>query len=510
MPISSAQLYYRVGAFASASRVIFGAGLPLRGRVVLSVAIGRRLLSPRRFAAASGAFGQQFADDHEIVGEHRGADKQREALSAFGAATLHAAAAHQHGNAPLDAGAEALALLECGRSFVSLALRRLAAATLRNARHRDATARADGEIVLAEEAAVGAIEGWGTAEDAAVTPQRGRHMDFVHRVALERLILSDQAPGAFREKHFVAKFDGRAHFATLDEIGMRLEDRVDLLRCGHLFAIEHAPARLADHPCAEIAIVRDLLAQGFDVQGGERVLAAHRGRIVKRLPGARHYLLGNLDQRPVGRGLLRSGALTLPRRHALNLIHAPMRSTRTIAKTRDARQFQRLRKPAEEPREHAHHVPQQGVVGRMMNVGLHHRGVDPQFPAVLKAQLHGGFDEEFIDGLERRWRQPVEAAVEGVMLAALQNALGLCADTSSAWSTSRRRLGRPGQDRSGMVNKFLLSFSFSLLQRQLHTVHRPRLRAEPSSKETEVSTTQHLAGLSGFLTLIQSRDGPDR
>src|ERR1700730_9185332 len=214
------------------------------------------------FAAASGSFGQQFADDHEIIGEHRGADKQREALGAFGAATLHAAAAHQHGYAPLDAGTEALALLECGRSFVSLALRRLAAATLRNARHRDVAARADGEIVLAEEAAIGAVELRGAAESTAVTPQRGRHMDFVHRVALERLILSDQAPGAFREKHFVAKFDGRAHFATLDEIGMRLEDRIDLLRCGHLFAIENAALRLVADARAERAIMSDLLAQG--------------------------------------------------------------------------------------------------------------------------------------------------------------------------------------------------------------------------------------------------------
>jgi hypothetical protein len=37
-----------------------------------------------------------------------------------------------------------------------------------------------------------------------------------------------------------------------------------------------------------------------------------------------------------------------------------------------------LGKPTEEAREDAHHIPQQGVVGRMMNVGLHHRGVDPQ------------------------------------------------------------------------------------------------------------------------------------
>jgi PGM1 C-terminal domain len=38
---------------------------------------------------------------------------------------------------------------------------------------------------------------------------------------------------------------------------MRFEDRIDLLRRGHLFAIDHAAARLADHPRAEIAIMRD-------------------------------------------------------------------------------------------------------------------------------------------------------------------------------------------------------------------------------------------------------------
>src|ERR1700681_2363645 len=60
-------------------------------------------------------------------------------------------------------------------------------------------------------------------------------------------------------------------FAALDEIGMRFEDRIDLLRRGHLFAIEHAAARLVDHAPAEIAIMRDLIAQGLDLQGGQRV-----------------------------------------------------------------------------------------------------------------------------------------------------------------------------------------------------------------------------------------------
>jgi hypothetical protein len=93
-----------------------------------------------------------------------------------------------------------------------------------------------------------------------------------------------------------------------------------------------------------------------------------------------------------------------------------MRGARAIAKAHNASQFQGFGKPSEEPREDAHHIPQQGVVGRMMNVRLHHRGIDPQLAAVLQAKLHGGFDDEIVDGLERRRRQPVEAAVEGVML----------------------------------------------------------------------------------------------
>src|ERR1700680_4354414 len=104
------------------------------------------------FSSARRALGQQRGNDREVVGEHRRANKQREALGAFGAAALHAAAAHQHRDAPLDAGAEALALLERRRSFVVATLRRLAAATLRDRDRGDAAAHADSEVVLAEEA----------------------------------------------------------------------------------------------------------------------------------------------------------------------------------------------------------------------------------------------------------------------------------------------------------------------------------------------------------------------
>ena len=53
----------------------------------------------------------------------------------------------------------------------------------------------------------------------------------------------------------------------------------------------------------------------------------------------------------------------------------------------------------------------------MMNVGLHHRGVDPQLAAVLHAELHGSPHDELIDGLERRRRQPIEGIMLGHILA---------------------------------------------------------------------------------------------
>jgi hypothetical protein len=63
---------------------------PLRSAKELSIA-----------SSALGAFDQQLGDVHEIVSEHRGTNKQFEALSALRQAALHAAAAHQHRDAPL-------------------------------------------------------------------------------------------------------------------------------------------------------------------------------------------------------------------------------------------------------------------------------------------------------------------------------------------------------------------------------------------------------------------------
>jgi len=82
--------------------------------------------------------------------------------------------AHQYRDTSLDAGAKALALLERRRSLVGLALRRFAAAALGNTYRLDGTLHARRYVLLAEEAAICAIEVWrGTAERAAVALSDG-------------------------------------------------------------------------------------------------------------------------------------------------------------------------------------------------------------------------------------------------------------------------------------------------------------------------------------------------
>ena len=79
--------------------------------------------------------------------------------------------------------------------FVGLALRRLAAAPLRNAYGFDGALHARRYIVLTEEAAISAVEFRRSAESAPVALERRGHMNFVRRVSLEHLIPTATLPG---------------------------------------------------------------------------------------------------------------------------------------------------------------------------------------------------------------------------------------------------------------------------------------------------------------------------
>src|ERR1700693_5921738 len=51
-----------------------------------------------------------------------------------------------------------------------------------------------------------------------------------------------------------------------------------------------------------------------------------------------------------------------------------------------------------------------------MNVSFYHRGIDAQLLAVFQAELDGTLDHSPVDSLHGGWREPVEGAVEGVVL----------------------------------------------------------------------------------------------
>src|SRR5437899_2102341 len=195
------------------------------------------------FSPAQRSCHQHCGDSHEVVGEHGGADPQLEAVASLGETALHASASEQHRDAPLDASAKALTFLEDHAALVSFASCCPCAATLRNAYHLDASVLARCQVLLAEEAAIRAIQLRGAAKGLPVALEGRRHVDLVGRVSLQHLVLRDQALRAFGEEDLMAELDRRTHLAAFDQVGMGLEDGIDLLAGGDLLTIGAATPR---------------------------------------------------------------------------------------------------------------------------------------------------------------------------------------------------------------------------------------------------------------------------
>src|SRR5262245_49145613 len=100
-----------------------------------------------------------------------------------------------------------------------------------------------------------------------------------------------------------------------------------------LLAEEHTTTCLIDDTISQPAEVFDLSAQLLDGHVGEHVLAAHRAGPLEPRACVSYDLLGNVDEHPVCVGLL---LVTLPRRHALDLVHPPPRRACAVAKPLDS------------------------------------------------------------------------------------------------------------------------------------------------------------------------------
>src|SRR5207245_11238154 len=142
-----------------------------------------------------------------------------------------------------------------------LPVRTALGAALRSAHALDAIALARSQVLCAGEAAVRAVPPRAPSKGLPMVPKGRSHMDFVGRVSLQHLVLRDQALCAFGEKDLVAELDGRAHLASLDQVGVRFKNGINLLAVGYLFAIEHAATRLIDHTAPQLTKVLDLFAE---------------------------------------------------------------------------------------------------------------------------------------------------------------------------------------------------------------------------------------------------------
>src|ERR1700730_13159517 len=179
-------------------------------------------------------------------------------------------------------------------------------------------------------------------------------MLFIITVSVQHLVLCDQAVGAFSEKHFVAKLDRSQYLAALDQIRMGLKNGIDLFGSRNLLSFEHTAARLIDHSITQLTVMVDLFSELTDSEAGNRIFAARLLGLLKRASRALHHLLGDFDERPVCRGLLRP---PLPHGHALNFQHPTPCRARTIVETLDNALLERRDEVPNQARDHAHNIP---------------------------------------------------------------------------------------------------------------------------------------------------------
>ena len=128
----------------------------------------------------------------------------------------------------------------------------------------------------------------------------------------------------------MAEFDGLVDFAALDQIGVRLKDRVEFFRCGNLFSVENAAACLIGDTITQRTII-EVFSQLFN---GQRVCWSFCPRSRRPFQSAAcigQDFLSNRQQLPVDADLL---AFTLSRRHALELLHPFARRSLAVGKTR--------------------------------------------------------------------------------------------------------------------------------------------------------------------------------
>jgi len=217
-------------------------------------------------------------------------------------------------------------------------------------------------------------------------------VDVIGRITLKHAVLGDQTAGTFSEKDLVAKLDRFLHFPPLDQIGVGFKNRVDLLIGWNLFSLKHAAPALIDDAVAELAVVIDLSSKLANDQVVHQVKTALIFCLFKYPSGIVDDLLGDPDELAI---FVLLPIMPLPRGHALDLLHPTPRRACAVRKVIDS-VGKNLFKTTDEPRENSHHIPEQSIIGGMMDIGFGNRGIDAQSLTVLHSQIDGRFKDQVV------------------------------------------------------------------------------------------------------------------
>src|ERR1017187_7443107 len=132
-------------------------------------------------------------------------------------------------------------------------------------------------------------------EDLLMTVQRSLHLGAVGGIAVQNLIVGDQALGTLGQEDLVTELHRLALLAPLDQMRVGLEDGVHLLVGRNLLSVEYPPTGLVNDLLAQVAVSRDLLAELVDGQVAEHVDTLDLGGLFDDLARAFQHLPGDAE-----------------------------------------------------------------------------------------------------------------------------------------------------------------------------------------------------------------------
>ena len=168
---------------------------------------------------------------------------------------------------------------------------------------------------------------------------------------------------------------------------------------------------MIDDAVCQLTEVLDLLSQLVDHQAVDQIQDLGSLRLLDHRSRVFNDLFGHPEELAVLGGLL---FLPLLGGHPLDLLHAAAGAAGAIGKPGDP-VGQLFVEILHQPGDHPHTVPQQGGIGGVMDIGFHHRGIDPEFFTILDSEVDGRLHHGAVDGLQGLGSQAEEGAVEGVV-----------------------------------------------------------------------------------------------